>query len=195
MNKNAAIKAMTTYLKSHNIECCKVIEEGGTMMFVMSFSAPNAPGQLVESCVWFYESDMEVRCYYSASGAEWVKNSGRINELLQLLNFINARVIMASGDGFGGRLYKPSILYTPRFYLTADDGFDVSMTTIIPYDFFELAPLETEDYVTAFSPQLLDKLSFPIFETVLGQITPAQAIFYIQTEILHDEGEIPAWLS
>ena len=39
-------------------------------------------------------------------------------------------------------------LYTPRIYLTADGRFDITITTIIPYDFFGLAPLETLDYIT-----------------------------------------------
>ena len=62
------------------------------------------------------------------------------------------------------------------------------MTTMIPLDFYELAPLETEDYITVACPELLGKLSVPIFFVLLGEISAEQAILEVKDEIL-GEGE------
>ncbi len=34
--------------------------------------------------------------------------------------------------------------------MTEDGCFDITLTTIICNDFYEVAPLETEDYITAY---------------------------------------------
>ena len=127
---------------------------------------------------------MEARTYYSALGAECCKRSSHLADLYRLLNFINARLFLDCADGCGGKLYRPKILYTPRFYLTEDDGYDISLTTIVPYDFFELAPLETTDYLTGFSAELLNDLSIPIYTLLMGEIDADMAIRYIEQEIL-----------
>ena len=55
---------------------------------------------------------------------------------------------------------------------------------MIPLDFYEMAPLETEDYITAACPELLNKLSVPIFFVLLGEISAEQAILVVKDEIL-----------
>ena len=75
-------------------------------------------------------------------------------------------------------------LYTPRIYLTADGCFDITITTIIPYDFFGLAPLETLDYITICCPELLDRLALPIYCVLLGKETADGAISHIEREFL-----------
>lgn len=80
----------------------------------------------------------------------------------------------------GNALYKPSCLYTSRIYLTEDDGCDITLTTVIPYDFYELPPLETEDYITACCPDLLNGLSPAIFGVLLGRLDVEQAIQFIR---------------
>lgn len=77
------------------------------------------------------------------------------------MNYINARVFLSCGDAYG--LYEPHMLYTPRMYLTVDDCYDLTITTIVNYDFWEVAPVETLDYMTCYCPELLDKLSYPVF--------------------------------
>lgn len=83
---------------------------------------------------------------------------------------------MCSADG---ALYVPSTLYTPRIFIKENDCFDITLTTIINYDFYKLAPLETEDYITAYCPDLLNKLSPVIFSLLLGKINLQQAMHYI----------------
>ena len=80
----------------------------------------------------------------------------------------------------------PSCLYTPRIYLTEDGGYDITLTSVIPYDFYELAPLETEDYITACCPELLNGLSPAIFGVLLGNLDVEQAIQYVRKNILYE---------
>ena len=57
-------------------------------------------------------------------------------------------------------------------------------STIIPYDFFGLAPLETLDYITICCPELLDRLALPIYCVLLGKETADGAISHIEREFL-----------
>ena len=66
-----------------------------------------------------------------------------------------------------GDVYKRQIPYTPRIYLTEDDCYDITITTIINYDFYEVAPVETVDYLTAYCPELLDKLTPAIYLSLI----------------------------
>lgn len=169
-------------MKKHNIRYFSSMDNKYTQ-FTMEYTANNAPGGYVESCIWFYDNDnAEARCYYNATGANICKNSNYRNDLLRLLNFINARVFLSCGDPYG--LYEPNILYNPRIYLTEDDGFDITITTIINYDFWKKAPIETLDYLTIYCPELLNSLALPIFSILLGVITVDDAITYIKEKIL-----------
>lgn len=186
MTKHEVIRYLTDYFAAHNIQCVSAIADG-MMTLNMAFPAPDAPSEYVESCIFFYENDMETRIYYSADSSAWCRESRRFwGELYRLLNFINARVFLHCADGCGGALYCPRILYTPRFYLTEDDSCDLSMTTVIPYDFFELAPLETADYLTGFSAELLNALAKPIFLLLLGKINVEEAITLIRQDVLNE---------
>ena len=60
---------------------------------------------------------------------------------------------------------------------------------MIAYDFYSVAPLETEDYITACCPELLDKLSTTIFGVLLGQLSIEQAIAYVKKHVLNDTEE------
>ena len=177
----AALKRFSAYLRDHNIRYIRDFE-GGTVRYTLQYFAKNAPEKYVESCIWFYEDNAEVRGYYNQAGADICIASGHRNSLLELLNFINARVFLACGDWDG--LYKARMLYTPRMYLTVDGFYDITITTIIDYDFWEVAPIETADYMTAYCPELLDKLAVPIFGVLQGIISSEEAIVYIKENIL-----------
>ena len=84
-------------------------------------------------------------------------------------------------------LYKSSYMYAPRMYVAEDDCWDITLTTIIPYDFYELAPVETADYLTVSCPELLNQLSSSIFLTLLGKITVDEAIREIKSSILKEK--------
>lgn len=178
------IKNFTDYLKLHNIPHVTDIDNG-CPRFTMVYDAKNAPNHSVESCIWFYDHDVaEARCYYTAMGAAICKDSEHKDGLLRLLNFINARVFLDSGDGSG--LYEPHMLYNPRIYMTEDDCFDITITTMINYDFWEIAPVETADYLTAYCPELLDRLAPSVFGVLLGKFTVDEAINYIRKKILEN---------
>ena len=132
MKRQEAIRVLTGRLRSSRVRHSAGFDSG-QMQITMGFTAVYAPDHRIESCIWFYEDTMEARCYYSSLGAELCRKSRHIDALLRLLNFINARVF-PSCRGSGYMLYSPHILYTPRIYLTADGRFDITITTIIPYD-------------------------------------------------------------
>ena len=181
MNKRDAVKDFSTYLKNHVIRHKKDFDDG-VVRYTMQYEAENAPGKYVESCIWFYEDNAEVRVYYNQMGADICKASEYRNALLELLNFINARVFLSCGNLNG--LYEPHMLYTPRMYLTVDGFYDITIATIINYDFWEVAPIETADYMTAYCPELLDRLALPVFGVLLGQIRSDEAVMFIKEKIL-----------
>lgn len=180
MSKVDAQIRLSTYLKSHFIYYGTDFYNG-TLRFTMIFkNCDNCPDKILESCVYFYQDCMEVKTYFDQNAANWCKEyQENLTSVIQLLNHINAKVWMYSTDGADGLLYAPSTLYTPRIFITEDECFDITITTIINYDFYEVAPLETEDYITAYCPNLLNKLSLAIFPLLLGKITLQQAMQYI----------------
>lgn len=181
MTRNDAIKNFESYMKNHHIPYRRKLDDGFPL-YLMQYAAENAPDRYVEACVWFYPGGVEARCYYNSMGAKICRNSSHRSELLRLLNFINARVFLGCVDPYG--LYEPGMLYTPRIYLTEDDGFDITITTMIPYDFWELAPVETMDYLTMFGPELLDELAPSIFGVLFGKLKADDAVSYIREKIL-----------
>lgn len=180
--KNSIMESFAGYLKRNNIwyesdvdiECPR---------YTMIYETENAPNRCVESCIWFFDDAAEARVYYSSLGAQICKNSNHKDKLLRLLNYINATVFLNCSDGERG-LYNPHMLYTPRIYVTEDGCFDIVITTIINYDFWKVAPVETADYLTAYCPELLDKLTAPIYGVLLGKIEVEAAIQYIKDNIL-----------
>lgn len=183
MTRKEAIKSFTDYMKRHNISCVTDLDNG-VQRFTMHYRAENAPNYCVESCIWFYQDIAEVRCYYTAMGALFCKTSEYKEGLLRLLNFINARVFLDCCDSYG--LYEPHMLYNPRMYVTEDGCFDITITTIINYDFWETAPVETADYLTAYCPELLDRLAPAVFGVLLGNFTVDEAVIYIRKNILEE---------
>lgn len=180
MGRIESIKSFAAYLKLHNIKHKPTFNDG-CVCYMMNYIVDSAPSGYVESCIWFRHDYAETRTYYSSAGASICKNSPYYNRLLQLLNYINYRVFLSCGDPYG--LYFPHQLYTPRIYCTVDGCFDITITTIINYDFWEIAPLETQDYITIYCPELLDKLACPIFHILEGKYDVEQAIDHIENMI------------
>jgi len=184
MNKLKVRAHILDYLRRHNINNC-LINDNNKIKLVndldticISYNV-NIPGG-VESDIHLYAEDMHIRAYYSQQVAEACKNSCNKEYLLNIINFINANVFFDS-------------LYTPRLYLSTDGYYDIAITAVIPYDFFELAPIETCEYITAYCPEFLEKFAFPIIGLIHGTIPFNQAIFYIKKEILGDENAVIEW--
>ena len=97
---------------------------------------------------------------------------------------VNARIFMRSGSVDGP--YTPSLIYTPRIYQVIDDC-DISITTMINYEMFDLAPLESSDYITIYCPELLNLLASAIFGVLTGEMTVIEAIAYLEKEVLRSE--------
>lgn len=181
MTKQQAVEKLGQYLKSHFIKYQADMKDGVFRYTMIFENCDNSPNKAIESCIWFFEESMEVRTYFTEMGSNICKEyKNNLQNVYRLLNYLNARLWPAINDGCGGALYKPNHLYSSRFYITEDDCYDITMTYIVPYDFYEVAPLETEDYITACCPSLLDKLSPAIFSLILGKINADQAINYVK---------------
>ena len=177
---------MKEYLSAHFIKYREDIDSGVSRYTILFEGYDSCPDRVLEACIWFYSDAMECRVYYDCNASNWCRESEHRDELMRLLNYCNARVWPCTDDGMNGALYHPNYLYTPRFYITEDGAFDITMTSMIPLDFYEMAQLETEDYFTVACPELLNKLSVPIFFVLLGKINAEQAIWMIKTEILSE---------
>lgn len=187
MDKKKAYDKITRYLKSHYIKYfCDIYEN--TEQINMAYNGySNCPDNTIESCIFFHLNCMEYRAYYTNLGAEICRNSSCRAELFRLFNFINAMVWPCVTDVYACNLYHPSYLYTPRIYMTEDGCYDITATIVIPYDFYEVAQLETEDYLTACIPELMDNLSVVIFGLLLEQFSIEEAINFVKTEVLNEK--------
>ena len=180
MTQEEAKARLAEYLKSHFIKFHEDTEDG-VVRYSMEYNGYElCPEGKLESCIWFLPDNMEVRVYYSIAGVELCRESRYIPELMRLLNCINAEVWPMAMDRNGGTLYKPHILYSPRIYMTEDEMPVVNLTLPVNYAFYEAAPLETEDFITACCPDLMNMLAFAIFGVLLGSINLEQAAAYVR---------------
>lgn len=185
MNKTEARRKMVTYLKERNINYFEHLHDGGCSI-VMAFEGyTTCPDRVLECSMEFFDTCMETRVYFTENASSWIKErSEDLADMYRLLNFINARVWPFSHDGIGDKLYAPQYLQTPRIYITEDGYYDLTATTVIDYDHFEMAPLETEDYCTAAIPELMSKLSLPMFLLLMKEVTVEVAIDLIKKDVL-----------
>lgn len=185
MNKREAKREFIKYLKERNIQFHEHFDKGDTSIYMLLTGYDKCPDKVLECSVFFYDSCMEVRVYFDANGNAWIKErSEDLSDMYRLINYINALVWPFTHDGIGGELYEPHHLQTPRFYITEDGDFDFTATTVIDYDHFEMAYLETEDYCTVAIPELMNKLSVPVFFLLMKEISVDEAIGLIKKDIL-----------
>lgn len=166
MTKSQVKAKIVEYIKVHNLRSRLINthnkpmleKEMDTFYFWYDVQAPYG----VECSVFLFEECMEVRGYYSECIAkELQEHPHRISELYEVLNFINARIWF---DGF----------YYPRAYITVDGLCDVAINTIIPYEHFEMAPIETMEYITCYYPEWLEKMQLLYAGLVLVCLTLRQ---------------------
>jgi hypothetical protein len=174
-----------SYLKERKIYFLEDFTEG-IPRITMSFEGfLNSPSKRIEACIYFYEdSTLEIRVYYAEPGPQIVRKSENLSEIYRLINYVNARVVTRNMDGAGNTLYRPSYLLQPRIYITEDGCYDITATIVMEEDFFELAPLEIEDFVTIGVPSLLEELAPYFFGVLLGSMTSELAIQYINKNLL-----------
>lgn len=181
MNKNEACRKFKEYLNSYNIKYQQDIDEETVRLTMRYEGMENAPERAVESCIWFYDGSAEARVYYTKSASKIIKGSEQM-EIYELLNYINATFFPRTGDGVGQGLYDSQYLYLGRLYKTEDGYDDLTYTMVIPYDFYELTPIETADFLTIVCPDYLNRLSIGIFGLLLGKISLEEAKKNIETQ-------------
>ncbi|MDD3023793.1 MAG: hypothetical protein PHE26_07845 [Syntrophomonadaceae bacterium] len=180
-----AMSDFSTYLKTHNIRFETDLAEGCTPRITMVFNnCEMCPGKITEGCIYFFDEYMEARVYYSELAAEMGRESENKSEVYRLMNYLQAQLWPRAMDGMGGMLYRSQCLFCPRFYITEDNMCDITATLLIPYTHYEMDVLETEDFITAALPDLLDSLSRPIFLLLVGEITVEDAISIVNSEVL-----------
>lgn len=161
--------------------------EGETPYYYMMLPAENAPNKKVEATNKFCENEILSTMYYSGMGARIARESENKDELLRLLNFVNTIGYNALRDLYGQN--TPRLMYMPRIALS-DEG-DIYIETLIPYEFYETAPTETEYYLTVFCPEFLNILAPDIFLVLFGEIDADHAIKMILSELFRRKnGEI-----
>ena len=185
MRKAEAKGRIIDYLRRYNIPHSLINASerpfipASDLAIYIRFRAESAPDGFTECTVRFCEDVMEARAYYSGNAASWVaQHMENLPGVLQVVNFVNARVFL--GD----------LLYTPRLYVTANEEPEFAVSTVIPYRFFKADDLGTLEYITCYYPEFLGLLSFPLFLTLLGRITPEEAVRYISTEMLGEESSL-----
>lgn len=187
MTNKEAKRRVISYLKERGIKCQEYLSEGSSCVVIVLDGYENCPDQMLECSMVFFNTGMENRCYFTENAASWIsERKENLSNIYRLLNFINARVWPSIHDGIGGNLYVTHYLNTPRFYITEDHHYDLTATSVINYDILEMAPLETMDYITAALPELMNRLSIPLFLVLLGKLTPEEGIVQIKKEILEE---------
>ncbi len=161
------------YLKQHSMKFYEDTCDETDQITILYEGYDNSPDKVIESSIYFFSDCMECRIYYDATGTKFCKNSKKKSELLYLLNYINSNVWPCKRVSICGLLYKTTHLYVPRIFMTGD--FDIAMGTVVPYDFYELEPYETEDFLTECLPELMNTISPAIFLLLLNEITLSDA--------------------
>jgi hypothetical protein len=180
-----AQKYISDYLTSHYIEFKEIIEGSISQCMIIYKNCYGCPDNILESSICFHPNCMECRVYFDENAANWCKNSEHLDDFMHLLNYINATLWPQVCDGIGEKLYENQHLYTPRLYMTEDGYFDITMTVVVPYDFFEVAPLETLDFLTGTCTHIMDTLSPSIFCLLLGVLNLEDAKMNVKNNFLN----------
>ena len=95
MTKQQAVEKLGQYLKSHFINFEIDIDNGDPRYYMIFQGYDSAPNKAIESCIWLYNEEMEVRAYYPQVAANWCKKyQENLPSVIRLLNHINATVWM-----------------------------------------------------------------------------------------------------
>ena len=184
MNSLEAQAKFSSYLKKNGINYLSDIDDGASRYTMVYKGMDMSPGDVLESCIWWKQNSAEVRIYYCEVGAKLCsENPQNHPELFRFFNYIAGYLWLKGTDFAGGSLYLSEDMYNPRIYMTEDGEFDITMTFLVNYDFYEVAQLETEDFITATCPYIMNSLSYYIFSIVLGKISADEAIDCLEQSI------------
>ena len=146
----------------------------GVPHITMVFEIPDCLVGCIESSIWFFERHAEVKTYYPEVVSKMCE-CGCLDELLKLLNYMNAYVIPGNSEG--------EVNLSPRFYNNPAD-FSIVERTVINYKFWDALP-DTEEYITGCCPELLNDLAPFIVGVITGNLTSGKAMELIETNILN----------
>ena len=177
--KRNALESIISHLKK-SPECsastyCFGMDEKIPTVTIVYEDKPFCPDKRLESCLWFHNTVIEARVYYTETGQKWVKECGdKRTELLEVINFINARIFPAAG------------FTTPRLYITEEC--DISYTMLFDYGMFddEDTVTQTLEFLTEYMPTFLDTVSPYIFSVVVGEYNSEEAINRIKSDLLDE---------
>jgi len=148
----------------------------------MTIPLPESAVGCIESCIWFFKHEAEVRTYYPKPVAEICEESEHKGQLLRLLNYFNARIYPDQTDG-GKGLSDPQIYFAPRFYITEDGGFDITATTFVNYKSWDAVD-EISEYIIRYCPEVLNDLAPYVVGVLKGVLTAEEAIDRFETELM-----------
>lgn len=92
MNKTTTKAKFVSYLKEHGIRYEEHLHDGDVSIMMIFQKCDACPDKALEASIFFFETCMEARVYYTANAYSWISKSKRVSELYRLLNFINAYV-------------------------------------------------------------------------------------------------------
>lgn len=189
MTKKQAKAKFILYLKERNINFLERLSDGKSCIFMVFRGYERCPDKALECSIFFYDTYMEARVYYTANASKWIsEKANELSNLYRVLNYIQANVWPFVHDNIGGRLYSSPLLNGFRLYITEDGNYDLTTTILINYNAFEFSTLEIADYLTVEMPALMDSLSIPIFFVLFEKITPEESIALIKRDVLKTVG-------
>ena len=154
----------------------------GAPRITMIIPLPDSAVGCIESCIWFFKHEAEVRTYYPKPVSEICEESEHKGQLLRLLNFFNARVYPDQTDGGAGSA-EPQLYFAPRFYITEDGGFDITATTFVNYQIWDTV-YAIHDYIIHYCPEILSDLAPYVVCVLKGVLTAEEAIERIETGLM-----------
>ena len=163
--------------------CFVMDSDCGAPRITMTIPLPDCAVGCIESSIWFYKCEAEVRTYYPDTVSELCRTSEHEGEMLRLLNYFNARVFPDQTDG-GAGANTPQIYLAPRFYITEDSSCDITATTIVNYKVWDHVS-EIYDYITRYCPQVMSDLAPYVVCVLTGAVPAEEAICRIQTELIN----------
>lgn len=177
--KRNALEAIISHLES-SPECsastyCLGSDENAPTFSIVYEDMPFCPDKQIESCLWFFNTVIEARVYYTQTGQKFVKECGdNRTGLLEVINFINARVFPTTG------------FITPRLYITEEC--DIAYTMLFDYGMFddEDTVSHTLEILTEYMPAFLNIISPYIFSVVGGAHNSEEVISRIKSDFLNE---------
>ena len=132
----------------------------------------------IEGCIHWYPEVARVNTYYSAAGAMVVaKNKDNLAALFRVLNYISSEVWPLVDDTTGiDYYYTPTLLYSPRIFVTEDDNYDICMSFLFHYNFLDVMELQTWDFILHCCPYLMQSWAPSLFNVIQGHISTGRAI-------------------